>query len=109
MKFDLGNLNKMMKQAQAAQGKMQEVQAALATREVSATVGGGKVVVKGTASGDITALTIDPAVIDPSDPEFLADLILTGIQQTLEEGRKVMATEMKAVTSGLGLPPGMGF
>jgi nucleoid-associated protein EbfC len=109
MKFDLGNLNKMMKQAQAAQSKMQSAQASLASREVSASVGGGKVVVKGTATGDITSLTIDPSVIDPSDPEFLADLILTGIRQAQEEGRKISAAEMGAITAGLGLPPGLGF
>jgi nucleoid-associated protein EbfC len=109
MKFDLGNLNKMMKQAQAAQSKMADVQASLAQHEVEASVGGGKVVVKATAAGDITGLKIDAAVIDPSDPEFLADLILTAIRQALEEGRKIGAAEMQKVTAGLGLPPGMGF
>ncbi len=109
MKFDLGNINKMMKQAQQAQQKMADTQAALAKTEVTASVGGGKVLLKGTAAGDVTDLKIDASVIDPSDPEFLSDLILTGIRQLLEEGRKLQATEMQKVTAGLGLPPGMGL
>jgi nucleoid-associated protein EbfC len=109
MKFDLGNINKMMKQAQQAQQKMQDVQAGLATREVEASVGGGKVIVKATAAGDIVSIKIDPAVIDPSDPEFLEDLILSGVKQAIEAGRKIAASEMSTVTAGMGLPPGLGF
>jgi len=103
------DLSKMLKQAQQMQKSMATTQAALASRTVEATAGGGKVTVGATAAGDITSIRIDPAVVDPADVEMLEDIILTGIRAALNEGRKVAEAEMKKVTAGMGLPPGMGF
>ena len=99
----------MMKQAQKMQKDMATTQAALASRTVDATAGGGKVTVTATAGGDITGIRIDPSVVDATDVEMLEDLILTGVRAALTEGRKVAESEMKKVTAGMGLPPGMGF
>jgi DNA-binding YbaB/EbfC family protein len=103
------DISKMMKQAQKMQKDLATAQAALAERPVEATAGGGKVTVTGTASGDITGIRIDPSVVDPTDVEMLEDLIITGIRAALAEGRRVSETEMKKLTAGMGLPPGMGF
>ncbi len=103
------DLSRMMKQAQKMQKDVASAQAALAERTVEATAGGGKVTVTATATGDVTSIRIDPSVVDPADVEILEDLILTGVRQALAEGRKVSETEMKKVTAGMGLPPGMGF
>lgn len=103
------DLSRMMKQAQKMQKDVASAQAALAERTVEATAGGGKVTVTATAAGDVTSIRIDPSVVDPADVEILEDLILTGVRQALAEGRKVSETEMKKVTAGMGLPPGMGF
>lgn len=103
------DFSRMMKQAQKMQKDMASAQAALADRTVEATAGGGKVKVTATAAGDVTAIHIDPSVVDPSDVEMLEDLILTGVRQALTEGRRVAETEMKKITAGMGLPPGMGF
>ena len=99
----------MLKQAQKMQKDMAVTQASLAGRTVEATAGGGKVTVTATAGGDITGIRIDPSVVDPADVEMLEDLILTGIRGALAEGRKVAEAEMKKVTAGMALPPGMGF
>lgn len=103
------NIQKMLKQAQQMQGKMQAAQEELSKQEVSASVGGGKVAVTATAAGDVLSIKIDPSVIDPADPEMLEDLVLTGVRQAIEEGRRVMAAEMSKITGGMGLPPGLGF
>lgn len=103
------DLSRMMKQAQKMQKDMASVQAALAERTVEATAGGGKVKVTATAAGEVTSIRIDPSVVDPGDVEILEDLILTGVRQALAEGRKVSEAEMKKITAGMGLPPGMGF
>jgi DNA-binding YbaB/EbfC family protein len=103
------DLSRMMKQAQKMQKDMASTQAALAERTVEATAGGGKVKVTATAAGDITSIHIDPSVVDPADVEILEDLILTGVRQALTEGRRVSEAEMKKITAGMGLPPGMGF
>lgn len=103
------DLSRMMKQAQKMQKDMASMQAELAARTVEATAGGGKVTVTATASGEVQSIRIDPSVVDPADVELLEDLVLTGVRQALAEGRKVSETEMKKITAGMGLPPGMGF
>lgn len=101
------NIAKMMKQAQQMQGKMQKVQEELAEREVEASSGGGKVTVVATCAGDVRSIKIDPAIVDPEDIEILEDLVLVGVQQAIEEGRKVMGEEMGKVTGGMPGMPGM--
>jgi len=103
------DLSRMMKQAQKMQKDMASAQAALAERKVEATAGGGKVTVTATAGGDVTGIRIDPSVVDPADVEMLEDLVLTGVRQALAEGRRVAEAEMKKITAGMGLPPGLGF
>jgi len=99
------NIAKMMKQAQQMQGKMQKIQAELAEREVEASAGGGKVTVIATCAGDVVSIKIDPTIVDPEDIEILEDLVLSGVKQAIDEGRKVMGEEMGKVTGGM---PGMG-
>jgi hypothetical protein len=103
------NIAKMMKQAQQMQGKMQKIQAELAEREVEVSAGGGKVSVTATCSGDIRAIKIAAEIVDPEDVEILEDLVLSGVTQAIDEGRKVMEEEMGKVTGGLGPMPGGMF
>ncbi len=101
------DLEKLMQQATQMQEQMQSMQAGLADKEVEATVGGGKVTVTANGAGDVTSIRIDPAVVDPGDVEMLEDLVLTGVKQAIEQGRNMAAEEMKKVSGGLGLPPGL--
>ena len=103
------NIAKMLKQAQQMQQKMGQAQDELGKKEIEASAGGGKVVVRATAAGDVISIRIDPSVVNAADTEILEDLILTGVRQSLDEGRKLMAAEMKKITGGLGLPPNLGF
>ena len=58
---------------------------------------GGKVTVTATCSGDIRSIKIDPQIIDPEDSEILEDLILSGVTQAIEQGRKVMEEELSLI------------
>lgn len=103
------NIAKMMKQAQQMQKKMGEMQAELATKEVSASVAGGKVTVVANGAGEVLSIKIDPTVVDPEDIELLEDLVLSGVKQAIEQGKEMSQAEMGKLTAGLGLPPGLGF
>ncbi len=103
------NIAKMMKQAQQMQKKMGEMQAELATKEVTASVAGGKVTVVANGAGEVLSIKIDPAVVDPEDVELLEDLVLSGVKQAIEQGKEMSQAEMGKLTAGLGLPPGLGF
>ena len=103
------DMMKMMKQAQKMQQDMQVAQEALGKHEVEASVANGKVTVTATAAGDVTAIRIAKDVVDPEDVEMLEDLVLTAVKQALRKGRDYSDQEMKKITGGMGLPPGMGF
>ena len=101
------NLGNMMKQAQAMQAKMAEAQAKLEQMTVEGASGGGMVKVVLSGKGEMKGLTIDPNLIDPEDAEVLEDLIIAAHNDAKAKSEAMMADEMKAVTGGLQLPPGM--
>ena len=98
------NLQKLMKQAQQMQAGLAAKQEELANETVEASVGGGKVTVIATCAGDVLSISIDPSVIDPSDAEFLEELVLKGVQEAIAKGKDKSAAEMKKLTGGLGIP-----
>ncbi len=103
------NIQKMMKQAQQMQEKLAQTQAELAEKTVEVTAGGGKVTVVATGAGDVLSIKISKDVVDPDDVEMLEDLILSGVTQAIAKGKEMAQAEMGKMTSGLGLPPGLGF
>lgn len=103
------NLAKMMKQAQQMQSGMLAKQEELANTEFEVEVGGGKVKVVATGTGDVKSISIDPDLVDPDDVEFLEELVLKAVQEGIAKGKEATAAEMKKLTGGMGLPgmPGM--
>jgi hypothetical protein len=97
----------LMKQAQAMQTKMQEMQAELERLEIDGQSGGGLVRVTLSAKGQMKGLSIDPSLLAPSDKEMLEDLILAAHEDARKKAERVMEEKMKEVTAGLPLPPGM--
>ena len=81
------NINKLMKQAQEMQAGMQKAQEELAHKTVEASVGGGKVTVVATGSGDVKDIKIDPSIVDSDDVEFLQELVLKGVQEAITKGK----------------------
>ncbi|NQW99573.1 YbaB/EbfC family nucleoid-associated protein [bacterium] len=98
------NIQKLMKQAQQMQAGLAAKQEELATQTVEASVGGGMVNVLATCAGDVLSIKIDPSVIDPSDPEFLEDLVLKGVQEAIAKGKETSAAAMKKLTGGMSIP-----
>lgn len=98
------DINKLMQQAQQMQAGMQKAQEELANKTVEASVGGGKVTVVATGGGEVQSITIDPAVIDPDDAEFLQDLVLKGVQEAISKGKEMANGEMSKLTGGLNIP-----
>lgn len=98
------NLQKLMKQAQAMQANMANAQARLAEKEFTAETAGGKIKATADGTGMITALSIDPSVVDPDDADFLSSLVLKAVQDALTGSRNMAEVEMRKVTGGLGFP-----
>lgn len=77
------NMQKMLKQAQKMQDKIQRE---LADMSVETTVGGGMIAIKMNGNKQLISVKIEPDALDPEDAGMLEDLILAAVN---EANRKV--------------------
>lgn len=103
----IGDMAKLMKQAQEMQAKMAEMQESLETMTVTGESGAGLVTATATAKGELTALSIDPSIFNADDREVVEDLILAAIKDAQAKAQEKSQEEMARLTEGIGLPPGM--
>ena len=101
------NVSDMMKQVEAMQSRMSEMQAKLEAASVTGQSGGGLVKATLNGKGAMTGLAIDPSLLKPDEKEILEDLIVAAHADAKGKVEQVMAQEMKSVTGGLPLPPGL--
>ncbi|MGI8927330.1 MAG: YbaB/EbfC family nucleoid-associated protein [Tepidiformaceae bacterium] len=85
-----------------------KAQEELAGTSVEGTAGGGAVRVSMSGEHKVTAITILPDVVDPSDVEMLQDLIMAAIADAGEKASELQAKSLSAITGGLNLP-GLGL
>ena len=88
------NLNNLMKEAKKMQADMEKSQTELASKEFTATAGGGAIKVVVTGAKLIKEITIQKDVVDPDDVEMLQDLILTCINDALSQVDSEQARQM---------------
>lgn len=100
------NLGDMMKQVQAMQSRMAEMQARLEQATVTGQSGGGLVTVSLSGKGVMTKLDIDASLLKPEEKDIVEDLILAAHADAKTKSEAMMAEEMQSVTGGLPLPPG---
>lgn len=101
------DLKNIMKQAQAMQSKMADMQAELDNVVVEGVSGGGLVKAVMTAKGALKSIAIDPSLFRPEEREMVEDLIVAAHEDARRKGEETLAERMKAMTAGLPLPPGM--
>ena len=97
----------IMKQAQAMQARMQEMQAELERTEVEGQSGGGLVRVTLTAKGMMKGVNIDASLLKADEKEIVEDLLVTAHEDARKKAERMMEEKMKSVTAGIPLPPGM--
>jgi hypothetical protein len=96
----------IMKQAQAMQTRMQEMQAELDKLEVEGQSGGGLVRVTLSAKGAMKGIVIDPSLLKADEKEILEDLIITAYTDARGKAERLAEEKMRSLTAGLPLPPG---
>lgn len=102
------NIQKLMKEAQKAQRKVAEAQERLASMSVEGSAGAGMVTATATGEGTVTAVRIDPAVVDPEDVEMLEDLVTAAVNEAQRRAKELQEQEMGSAMGGLGGMGGMG-
>jgi len=103
----IGDMAKMMKQAQKMQSEMAGVQARMGELMVTGEAGAGMVTAEANAKGELKGLSIDPSLFSPEDREVVEDLILAAIKDAQAKAAEAAQAEMAKVTEGMGLPADM--
>src|SRR6202163_1144583 len=101
-----GNINDLMKQAEAMQANMQKAQAEIATIEVVGEAGGGMVKVTMNGRHEVKRVQIEPS-ISAEDREMLEDLIAAAINDAVHRVESASQAKMSAAMGGMSLPPGV--
>ena len=101
------NIGQLMKQAQAMQEKMAEMQSQLEAVEMIGVAGGGTVQLTLNGKGDLKKVKIDRSLIDPEEVEVLEDLIIAAFNDARRKVSAHAEQEMHQLTGGLELPGGI--
>jgi len=97
-----GNMQNVMKQAQAMQARMQEE---IAQIRVEASAGGGMVTVGMDGHKNVTRVKIDPEAA--GDVEMLEDMVMAACNEAVKKVDEETQSKMGGMLGGMGLPPGL--
>ncbi len=98
---DLANLQKMLKTAKEMQARLQKE---LAEMRVNGTSGGGVVSVTMDGHKNVTAVHIDPEVVNRDEVEMLQDLILAALADAMAKAEEHIAQKLGDLGGGLKIP-----
>ncbi len=101
----LGNMNELMKQAQAMQEKMQKMQEDVAKLEVTGESGAGLVKIVMNGRHDVRTVNIDSSMLS-EEKEILEDLIAAAINDAVRKVESNSQEQMQKLTGGMQMPPG---
>jgi DNA-binding YbaB/EbfC family protein len=96
------DMNALMKQAQQMQEQVMKAQEEARGEIVEASAGGGMVTVKANGGGELMEIRIDPAAIDPDDPELLADMVLAAANEALRSAQAAAEAKVQGAMPDLG-------
>ena len=96
----------LLQQAQQMQQDLAAAQEELEQTEVTGSAGGGLVTARMTGTGELVAVTIAPAAVDPDDLETLQDLVVAAVRDAKRAVDELAARTMGPLAGGLGEGPG---
>ena len=89
------DMQQLLAQAMSAQQELAEA-------EVTGQAGNGLVTVTLTGDGEVTAVVIDPKVVDPEDVETLQDLVVGALSDAHRKMQELAAKKIGPLAGGLG-------
>ncbi len=98
------NIQKMMKQAQMVQQKMQEMQERFKEMYVNGQAGDGLVQVEMSCAGVVRSIKINPSIVDASDVETLEDLVIAAVNNASAAKDQQIQESTKSMMEESGLP-----
>mgnify|MGYP000406160813 CR=1 FL=1 len=98
---DLGNLQKMLKQAKEMQDRLQRE---LSELRLEGTSGGGMVSITLDGQKNLVAVRLDPEVISRDDVEMLQDLIVAAFNDAAAKVDEHLSQKLNVLGGGLKIP-----
>lgn len=92
-------IQKMMKQAQTMQQRMQEELGGLS---IQGSSGGGMVTVVMDGHKNVKSIAIKPEAVDPEDVEMLQDLLVAALSEASRQADEAVQSKLSGIA-----PPGM--
>ena len=98
------DMNSMIHQARKMQDQITALQEDIEQRTFSATAGGGAVTVTLTGKKTLQSLELKKEVVDPEDIDMLQDLIISAVNEAVNNIEETTENEMSKITGGVALP-----
>lgn len=96
-----GNPQKLLKQMQQAQ---ERIQREIAELRIEAAAGGGVVKVEMGGQKQLLSLKIDPEVVSKDDVEMLQDLVLAAVNEAGRQVDDAVQEKVGGLTGGMKIP-----
>jgi DNA-binding YbaB/EbfC family protein len=97
----IGDIQKMVKQAQEMQEKMQ---LEMSEMRVEGSSGGGMVTVVLDGHKNLVSLRIDPEVVNKDDVDMLQDLVLAAFNEAATRVNEALSQKLGSLGAGLKIP-----
>ena len=104
--FEIGSL---LKQAREFGGRMQEMNEKLKEIRIDGSAGGGLVTVCVNGLQELVSCKIDPCLFQQGDAELLEELIVTAVNDAVDEARTQQTESMQSLAGDLDLGSLAGF
>ena len=102
------DMNALLQQAQQMQAQLAQAELEIAASSVDGQSGGGLVTVTMRGTGEVTAVTVDPKVVDPEDVETLQDLLVGAFGDAHTKVQELAESRLGPLAAGGGLGDMMG-
>ena len=98
------DMNSMIHQARKMQDQITALQEDIEQRTFNATAGGGAVSVTLTGKKTLQSIELKKEDVDPEDIEMLQDLIISAVNEAVNNIEETTENEMSKITGGVALP-----
>ena len=79
------DINKLMQQAQAMQEQLEKASEQINAMEFEGSASNGLVKVTVTGENRVTAVNIDPEILNPDDKEMIEDMVMIAVNDAIEK------------------------
>jgi hypothetical protein len=96
-------MQNILKQIEQMGTQFKKIQQELASKTVTASVGGGMVEVTANGQKEIINIKIEKELINPEEKEMLEDLICAGVNEALSKAQELSMEKMMKMAGGLNI------